>query len=241
MRQFIILPFFLSTVFAEVWNSSDGRQLEAKGLSWNEEGLLVKRTVDHEQILIPFDRMQPSEVKRALGSLPFRTNDSVRVSARSVSISSNSKERETGNYVANVRLYRYDGYNIQGHATITPITEKFRVSGRVVEVELSSILGNGHVGLEFYAIRGSGSERAIYNSQIGVVQFQQHGSKAFFSAPETENFQGWVVIVRSPNTSKIISIQSSMRHLENFVQTKLPETAKILLDLQAIQQSILNP
>ena len=220
--------------------SSDGRELAAKGLSWSPEGLWVRRTADQQEMVIPFKSLAPADAKRALATLPFQTNDAIRLTAKSVSMTSTKMERETGNYIATASLYSYDGYHVRGHVSITPIKEKFRVSGRVVEVELSSIRGDGYAGLEFYAIRGSGSDREIYHSEVGVVKFLNHGSKSYFSAPETENLQGWVVIARSPNTGKIVQIVPSMSHLETFVRSRIPEKANIKVETKTIQQGILR-
>ena len=71
------------------------------------------------------------------------------------------KQRETGKYAVRVNLYSYDGYTVEGIGTITPITEKFRKSGRGVEVQLSSMYGDGHACLEFYGVKGAGDMMQI--------------------------------------------------------------------------------
>lgn len=234
----LIMGSLIPTLLAETWHSSDGRTIEGTGLGWNRTGVTLKRDDNQKEVEIPFGKISPADAKRAIQSLPYRTNDDVRVSATTMVISGSTQQRDTGNYVANVRLYSYDGYNLKGSATISPITESYRTSGRVVEVELKSIRGDGHVGLEFYAVKGSGNDKEIFHSQCSVVEFRQLGSKARFSAPETENLNGWVVIVRSPNTGKIIHIESSMSHLEEFVSGQLPEIAKINLNDAELREEV---
>ena len=41
MKYLFLLPLFISSAFAEVWNAADGRQLEAKGVSWSVQGVRV--------------------------------------------------------------------------------------------------------------------------------------------------------------------------------------------------------
>jgi hypothetical protein len=171
----------MPSVFADTWRSIDGSTLEATGLAWNRTGVILRRDDNQKEIEIHFGKISPDDVKRAVQSLPFRTNDDVRVSAKTMVVSSTAQERDTGNYVASVQLYSYDGYNLNGTGTISPITESYRTSGRVVEVELKSIRGDGHVGLEFYAVNGNGNSKTIYHSQCSVVEFRQLGSKARFS------------------------------------------------------------
>ena len=240
LTPLLIIGILIPSLLADTWHSSDGRTIDATGIAWNRIGVILKRDDNQKALEIPFGNISPDDVKRALQSLPFRTNDDVRVSATTMVVSSSAQERDTGDYVANVQIYSYDGYNLNGTATISPITESYRTSGRVVEVELKSIRGDGHVGLEFYSVRGSGNDKAIYHSQCSVVEFRQLGSKARFSAPETENFNGWVVIVRSPNNGKIIDIQSSMSHLEKFVSGQLPEIAKINLNEAVLREEVLK-
>lgn len=243
---FLLFGFFLLWCPAVIgagkssWTSVDGRELTAEGLSWSPEGVIVKSAKDESKILIPFEKLAAKDVVEALDLLPFRPNDEVKISAKSVSVKGRTLERETGDYVATVRLFTYDGYRFRGTATISPIKENFRISGRVVEVNLSSIVSDGYAALEFYAIRGKGDSKAVYHSECGVVKFKKLGSKAYFSAPAVEDFGGWVVVLRSPNTGEITEIESSMQHLEEFVTSQLPEEAKIRVNSDQAKRDILE-
>lgn len=223
-----------------IWTSSDGRILQAKGVSWKEGGVSVLPANKKKEILLPFAKLAPSDVKKAMASLPFYVNDRASLYAKTVGVSTQRQERETGDYLAYANLYSYDGYNFQGDVVVTPVTEKYKLSGRTVEVKLSSIKGDGVAGVEFFALKGDSNNREVYTIQTAVVPFRQNGTIQHFSAKPVEDFQGWVVVVRSPNTGKIIKVGSSARHLEGDLIPRLPKVVKFKTDFAPIKEKVLK-
>jgi hypothetical protein len=224
----------------ESWTSVKGQVLKGKGISWTTDGLNLERASDEKKLLIPFGKLQPKDVIRGVESLPFQVNDKARLRAKTSSITSNQLERNTGRYRVDIDLYSYDGYTFRGSGKISPIRKKYRVSGRTVEVDLSSIHGDGYAGIEFFAVKGKGKAREIFHSEAGVRGFRGVGSKHYFSFEPAENLQGWVVVIRSPNTGEIIQVGSSMRPLEKFVTSQLPEVAKIKMNNESIKEQIIK-
>lgn len=224
----------------ESWTSVKGQVLKGKGISWTTKGINVERASDEKLLLIPFEKLRAEDVIHGVESLPFHVNDKARLRAKTSSVSSNQLERNTGRYRADIDLYSYDGYTFRGSGTISPIKKKYRVSGRTVEVDLSSISGDGYAGIEFYAVKGKGKTREIFHSEAGVRDFRGVGSKHYFSFEPVEDLQGWVVVVRSPNTGKIIQVGSSMRPLEKFVTSQLPEVAKMKMNNDSIKGQIIK-
>ena len=242
----IIIPFSLfgcSCLCAqqvESWTSVKGQVLEAKGVSWTTDGINIERASDQKKLLIPFDKLQAKDVLRGVKSLPFHVNDRARLRAKTSSTTSNQRERDTGRYMVDIDLYSYDGYSFTGSGEISPIKEKYRVSGRTVEVDLSSLYGDGYAGIEFYAVKGKGEIREIFHSEAGVKSFRGVGSKHYFSFDPVENLLGWVVVVRSPNTGEIVQVGSSMRPLEKFVVSQLPKVAKMKMNNKSIKDQIIK-
>ena len=240
----LVFIFLISLLKAEeknsTWTSITGSTLEGAGQSWDQKGMKIKRSSDGEVIEIPFEKLNPKDAIRAVNETPFRPNDRALLDAKTVSTKSAQLSRNTGKYLAHVDLFSYNGYNLRGSATITPITEKYRISGRTVEVQLRSLYGDGFAAIEFFAIKGKGNNREIYDAQSGVFKFRNVGSKRYFSAKAVENFQGWVVVVRSPNTGEIIKIGSSMRHLETFVTSKIPKIAKFKINTKPLREQVIR-
>ncbi len=224
----------------ESWTSVKGDSLAGKGLYWNTDGINIVRASDGKNFLIPFEKLQAKDVLRGVKSLPFHVNDQARLRAKTSSSTSKSRERNTGRYMAQVELFSYDGYTFRGSGTIFPIKEKYRISGRTVEVDLSSPYGDGYAGVEFFAIKGKGKDRKIFHSEAGVRSFRGIGSKHYFSFDPVENLQGWVVVIRSPNTGEIIKVGSSMRPLENFIISRLPKVAKMKIKNKSIKDKIVK-
>ncbi|MDB4288847.1 hypothetical protein N9947_02640 [bacterium] len=224
----------------ESWTSVKGQVLEGKGLSWTAEGINIERASDGKLLFVPFSKLRAEDVINGVNSLPFYVNDNVRLRARTSSITSKKLERDTGRRRIDVDLYSYDGYTFQGSGRISPIKEKYRISGRTVEIDLSSISGDGYAGIEFFGVKGSGKTRKIFHSEAGVRDFRGTGSEHYFSFEPVEGLQGWVVVVRSPNTGKIIQVGSSMQPLEKFVTSQLPEVAKIKMNNNPIKGQIIK-
>ncbi len=224
----------------DTWTSVKGHVLKGNGLSWTIEGINIERASDGKLLLIPFSKLRAEDVINGVNSLPFYVNDNVRLRAKTSSITGKNLERNTGKSRIDLDLYSYDGYTFKGSGRISPIKEKYRVSGRIVEVDLSSISGDGYAGIEFFGVEGSGKARKIFHSEVGVRDFRGIGSKHYFSFEPVEDLQGWVVVVRSPNTGKIIQVGSSMRPLEKFVTSQLPEVAKIKMNNNSIKGQIIK-
>jgi hypothetical protein len=237
-----VLLTFLICANADVWRSADGRELEAEGLNWLEGGVLLKRADNKEIVGIRYEELVYEDILKALSELDYYVNDKVSADSKTVSTKSVKLDRQTGRYHLFAHLHTYDGYHYSGTGKLTPITRKVRLSGRIVEVNLSSPLrGDGIAGVEFYALSGSGSAKpSIYHAQSAVVAFLKNGSPTYFSAPVKENFKGWVVLVRSPNTGEIIEINSSLRHLEKYVIQDVPEVAKFKVDTSQIKKEVLE-
>lgn len=242
MKIFGFLIIFLLCAKADVWRSNDGRELEAEGLNWLEGGVLLKRADNKEIVGIKYEELVYEDILKALSDLDYYVNDKVSAYSKTVSTKSVKLDRQTGRYHLFAHLHTYDGYHYSGTGKLTPITKKVRLSGRVVEVNLSSPLrGDGIAGVEFYALSGSGSAKpSIYHAESGVIAFLKNGSPTYFSAPIKENFKGWVVLVRSPNTGEIIEINSSLRHLEKYVLEAVPEVAKFKVDTSQIKKEVLE-
>jgi hypothetical protein len=240
----LVFIFLISLLKAEekssTWTSVTGSTLKGTGQSWDQKGMKIKRSSDEEVIEIPFEKLNPKDAIRAVNETPFRPNDRALLYASTVSTKSAQLSRNTGKYLAHVDLFSYDGYNLRGSATITPITEKYRISGRTVEVQLRSLYGDGFAAIEFFAIKGTGNNREIYDAQSGVFAFRNVGSSRYFSARAVENFQGWVVVVRSPNTGEIIKIGSSLQHLETFVISKIPKVAKFKINTKPLREQVIK-
>ena len=240
----LVFIFLISLLQAEeklsTWTSVTGSTLKGIGQSWDQKGMKIKRFSDGEVIEIPFEKLNPKDAIRAVNETPFRPNDRVLLYASTVSTKSAQLSRNTGKYLAHVDFFSYDGYNLRGSATITPMTEKYRISGRTVEVQLRSLYGDGFAAIEFFAIKGTGNNREIYDAQSGVFAFRNVGSSRYFSAGAVENFQGWVVIVRSPNTGEIIKIGSSLQHLETFVISKIPKVATFKINTKPLREQVIK-
>lgn len=238
----ILFLLLISNSFSREWTSPDGRKFKAVGKFWTIDGVLVKKEGKRE-FLLPYEKITYEDQKYAVDNLGYYVNDQMKLNAITISSGSYSVQKPTGKYRFNVDLYEYDGYSFRGTGTISEITKKTRKSGKVVEVQLSSFFGgDGIVGLEFYGLRRplGAKTPVIYHSEAGVWSFLKSGSKKYFSAPKTEDFIGWVVIARSPNTGKIIAQESSMHYLEKHVINSLPEVAKIKVDVSKIKNQVLE-
>ena len=243
-RISLVFIFLISLLQAEekisTWTSVTGSTLKGTGQSWDQKGMKIKRSPDGKLIEIPFEKLDPKDAIRAVNETPFRPNDRALLYASTVSVKTAQLSRNTGRYLAHVDLFSYDGYNLRGSATITPITKKYRISGRTVEVQLRSLYGDGFAAIEFFAIKGTGNSREIYDAQSGVFAFHNVGSSRYFSATPVENFQGWVVVVRSPNTGEIIKTASSLQYLETFVISKIPKIAKFKMNTKALREQVIR-
>ena len=249
MRRILNLIFFslaLGNLFGEnpgkltIWNSTDGKSLQGRGVSWTKEGVNVLPKGKDKEVLLPFERLTFADAKAALSSLPFHVNGRARLAAKTVKVSTERRERETGDYVAWADLYSYDGYNFCGSAIITPVKEEYKLSGRTVEVTISSPYGDGVAGLEFFAYRGKGKNREIYTAQTCVFPFRRVGSTRHFSAKAVEDYQGWAVVVRSPNTGKIIQVSASMSYLKEDIIKRLPKVARFKTNSQWARTKVLD-
>lgn len=249
MRSILIAVFLilnLGTVSGEkpgvlaTWNSTDGKSLEGRGVSWTREGVNVLPKGQKQEVLLPFERLTFADAKAALFSLPFHINDEARLGAKTVKVSTERRERETGDYVAWGNLYSYDGYNFRGSAVITPVKEEYKLSGRTVEVTISSPYGDGVAGLEFFAYRGKGQDREIYTAQTCVFPFRRLGSTRYFTAKPVEDYQGWAVVVRSPNSGEITQVLASMSHLKDDIIKRLPKVARFKTNIQAARELVLK-
>jgi hypothetical protein len=245
MKGFKLFVLLLSASLAsaqnqpESWTSVDGRKLEAMGISWSEKFITLKRSSDGKILTLEHAQLAPSDVIRAVESLPFEINDNIRLRARTLEVTSKKLERETGNYAASVSLFSYDGTHVTGTATVTPITEEFKISGRSVRVDLSSLSGPGYAAVEFFAVSGEGKSQRIYHTEKKIVAFEQNGSHLIFSCAAVENFKGWVVLVRSLKSGKIIDMASSMQGLRDLVTAKVPEIAVFSTNLDSFKASVI--
>lgn len=230
-----ILPLLSGLLFSNVgrcednpdlWTSTDGRKLEAKGLFWTPTGIYLKKVSDGKVVLLAYENLDASDAIRAVSDFPFETNNDVRLRAKSVSVSSNRVSVETGRLCAVVNFYSYDGYNFTGTATIRPETTSEKASNRSVEVELSSICGPGVTAVEFHAVARDGKDKKIASSECRVVSYQVTGSKIFFECEQVIDLLGWAVVIRNPDTGKIINSTASMDYLGQYVLSELPETVK---------------
>lgn len=235
---FLFLTFQLDAKF--IWKSSDGRKVDAEGLFWNRDGVCLKLVKGQRRVFIKFDKLDKYDANWAIENLVFGANDAIRLRAKSVSTSVNTLTRETGSYAATVNLYSYNGYSASGSVSFSPILQKYRTSGRTVEAEISSIVGDGIVAVEFYGVRGSGKYKSIYHKEKGVVEFKKTGSVVTFGCPATENFGGWVVIARSVATGAIIETVASLYPLKTFVLSKIPPVANIKGNLGSIIAEVKN-
>ena len=223
----------------EIWTSADGRKLEAKGLFWSPEGIYLKKASDGKVVLLAYDKLEASDAIRAVSNFPFETNNDVRLRAQSVGVSSNKVSVKTGRYYAVVDYYSYDGYSYMGTVTIRPETKSKTASDRSVEVELSSICGPGVVAVEFHVVAGKGEERKIESSECRVVRYEVTGSKIFFECKQVIDLSGWVVVLRNPDTGKIINSKASMDYLEKYVLRQLPEKAKFKSGYTQVKNKII--
>lgn len=249
-RISLVFIFLTSLLQAEeklsTWSLVTGSTLKGTGQSWDQKGMKIKRSLDGKVIEIPFEKLNPKDVIRAVNETPFRPNDRALLYALTVSteVTELTKVthllRNTGRYLAHVNLFSYNRYNLRGSATITPVTEKYRISGRLVEVELRSIYGDGFAAIEFFAIEGKGDNREICDAQSGVFKFRDIGSKRYFSTRAVEDFQGWVVVLRSPNTGEIIKTGSSRQSLETFVISKIPKIAKFKTNAKPLREQVIK-
>lgn len=227
---------------AREWTSNDGRKLSAKGLYWLCSGVVLEREDNSKLLFLPYSKLSYDDQVYAINNLSYWVNDKIKMEAKTTSTTSTKTEVATGRYNLFVDLHTYDGYNFTGNGKLTPITKTVRRSGKVVEVKLSSFFGSdGLAGVEFYALKGSGSTKPyIYHSEGGVFSYLQMGSRMYFKAPPTENLKGWVVLVRSPNTGEIIQVGSSLRHLEKYVINNVPKAAKFKVNTSQIKRSLLG-
>lgn len=229
-----------SAEVSESWHSVNGDILNGKGVSWTFDGINIVRERDDKHFLIPFSKLRTSDVLKGIETLPFKVNDEVRLRAKTVSNTSQKLERNTGKYAAHVSLFSYDGYHYSGSGVISPIKEKYKVSGRTVEVHLSSPHGDGLVGVEFFGVKRKGKDRKIFHSEGAFLDFRGIGSVYHFSFDPVENLQGWVVVLRSPNTGEIVSSQGSMGYLKDFVVSELPKVAKVSMNIAEVKKAISN-
>ncbi|MCH7226763.1 hypothetical protein [Haloferula sp. A504] len=243
--RIVLLSLGLSVIFAcgseaeaDTWKSADGRTLEATGLYWTAEGVQMRRASDEKEFVVPFDSLSTADVIRAVEALPFQCNDQISLRARTVKAEREKRARETGNLIVTVTEYSYNGY-VWEEVDVRPEIDRYKVSHRLVEVELSSTFGPGYAGLEFFTIAGKGAEKQIFDAEYQVVRFEKSGSVKEFRCNEVEDFEGWVVVARSPNTGKIVGVTGSMKHLEDFVVGKLPEKAIIKSDHQGLRNKII--
>ena len=238
----LIAMFSFNSANAYEWTSPNGKSIKGKGLHWQEGGVLVERADNKKLVALRYDQIVHKDHIHAINNLTYYVNDRLKLGAKTVSTSSVKREMETGSFHLHANLHSYDGYHFEGRGTLKPITKKVRLSGRLVEVTLSSFFGgNGVAGIEFYALKGGGSIKPhVYHSEIGIFSFLKMGSPRYFSAPSTKDFKGWVVLVRSPNTGKIIGIASSLRHLEKYVVEKVPKIAKFKVNTKAIKKAVLD-
>lgn len=222
-----------------MWTSKDGRTISAKGLHISLDGVAVQRD-GAKPTVIPFTALSDSDVEYALEELPAFVNDDVRVAASTRKQVRDSFERETGNYAVSFTGYAYGNGSFSGVGTASPITETVKESGRIVEVQLSSMSGPGVSAIEFYTITGQGPQKKIDSVSTGVYSFQAHGSKLLLETTVVEDFTGWVVVARSPNSGKIVDVAGSMTHFEDYVESQVPEVVTLTSDDKAIREMIRN-
>ena len=247
VRVFIItflFGFLLSCVGIceenpETWTSVDGRILEAKGLFWTSKVIYLKKSSDGKVVLLTYEKLDARDAIRAVSDFPFEVNESVRLDAKAVSASSGSVSVGTGKYYAVVDYYSYDNYGYSGGVSWQEETEKQRISGRSVEVKLSSVSGSGVVAVEFHVVAGKGSKKAIEFSECRVVRFEETGTKYRFSCKGIKDLKGWVIVLRSPGSGKIINSSASMHHLAKFVVSELPKKAKFKSDYSKVKAKII--
>ena len=70
--------------------------------------------------------------------------------------------------------------------------------------------------------------------------YETSGNLEYFSAPMTADYKGWVIVVRSPKTGRIIETASSLHHLTKYVTQNIPEVAKFKVDVDAIRSATLK-
>ena len=223
----------------EIWTSADGRKLEAKGLFWTPEGIYLKKASDGKVVLLAYDKLEASDAIRAVSDFPFETNNDVRLRAKSVSVSSNRVLVETGRLCADVDFYTYDGYNFMGTVTIRPETTSEKASNRSVEVELSSICGPGVAAVEFHAVAKDEKDKKLASSECRVVRYEGTGSKIFFECDQVIDFLGWAIVIRNPDTGKIINSAASMDFVGKYVLSVLPETVKFKTGYTQVKNKII--
>ena len=236
-----ILVLIAVVADARTWTSRDGRTLEGDGVAWNTEGVHIKRARATKILVLRYEQLSEKDGEWAIENLPYFTNDDVRLRAKTLAITTKRRERDTGKRIVTISDFRYSGGRITGgNVNVTRIMEKYKKSGRGVEVYLSSIRGPGIVGLEFYGVKGQGPDKEMFHSQAAMVEFEGGGSYAHFQSPAVENFNGWVVIARSATSGKIIGIQSSARPLEDFILQQIPREAEVVQNVQGYKKIALD-
>ena len=224
-----------------IWTSKDGRTLEARGLHVTPSAVVVLRPEQIEPLEIPFSSLQETDIRWAVGNLPVKVNDDVRVAARTVQQSREVTQRETGRYaVSVVGTIRYGTGVFDAIGIVRPITERVTESGRVVEVTLSSLSGDGVAAVEFYTIQGSGNRRRVHSIQTGIFEFSRTGSAIRIPTDVVEDFSGWAVVARSVNDGRVMDIVGSLQPIAEHVRRTAPQTVEFATDTAALRRHILD-
>ena len=246
MKICLLLPLtliLLSQAQGQVrtWASKDGKTLEATGLFWDDSGITMKRAEGGKEFKMPFKLLAKDDLQYALQNLPLRKNDNVNLRARSIKVEKGRVQSDEVRWMVEVSYISYPGGIIIDDVRATAYNPTYKASGRTVEIELSSVSGDGYAAVEFYGIaQGYQGPKRIYHSEYGVFSFEGTGSKKIFSAPLDKDYKGWVAVVRSVNTGKVIKIASSMKHYEDFVIGKIPETVKLNSDDTQIKKRVIK-
>ena len=245
MRVVLLLILMGMTTFVfgkegknlNVWTSLEGKELKAKGVSWDDGGVNVLQ--GEKEIKIPFKLLVDADVRKALDDLPYHFNDKMKLEAKTLRTTSEREERLTGETLEVTTTVTYANNQTASDVQTYELTEKYTLSGRTVEVKVSSPFADGVAAVEFYAISGKGRDRGVYSTQKGVFSYKQIGSSKLFSAEAVEDFKGWVVVLRNLNTGKVVSVKSSMRHLEKDVLPTLPEVVTFKIDTASLKAKVL--
>lgn len=246
-RRLSLLPaiwLFVLTSYSAVaedyrtWTSKDGREIVAKGVSVSLSGVTVKRSEESEAITIPFAMLTKADSQYAIQNLPVVVNDDVRVEASTRKQRTDSFQRDTGSYAVSFSGYSYGLGAFSGIATATPIMETVKESGRTVEVTISSFSGPGIAAVEIYTVKRQGSSKDIDAVSTGVYLFEGIGSQLLLETSVVEDFTGWVVLVRSLNTGRIVGEASSMNHFVDYVKSVAPEVVDFSRDDESLRDFI---
>lgn len=226
---------------ARTWTSKDGRTMEGRGVHVSPAGVAVLREGETEPVVIPFEVLQEADARWAIHALPVHVNDDVRLSARTVRQNRSLRERDTGSFaVAVVGTFRYGTDRFETLGVLRPITEQVAVSGRVVEVTLSSLSGAGITAVEFYTIQGSGNRRRIHSIEVGIYEFTRTGSSIEIPTAMIEDFSGWAVVARSVNTGRVVDLVASLQPIEVMVSRRIPATVDFTADIDGLRRQLLD-